>query len=253
MFFRKTASVLAPKLSCLFRRLLRDGELPLEWRIADVTPIPKGPLSVLVSNYRPISITQVLSKVFERLIAWRFGRSLERSGVLPSHQYSYRKRLGTCDALLDIVCDGQLELDRGGELAIAQIDFSAAFDRVNHGGLLFKLREAGVGSLILKVFQNFLSSSTQRVNVDGVFSSSIDVVSGVPQGSVLGPLLFLLYIADLPRLLQNELVGYADDSTLLCRIPHPRDRSSVAPSLNDDLAVISDWCSRCMGHVGESK
>ena len=253
MFFRKTASVLAPKLSCLFRRLLRGGELPLEWRIADVTPIPKGPLSVLVSNYRPISITQVLSKVFERLIALRFGRSLERSGVLPSHQYSYRKRLGTCDALYDIIYDGQLELTRGGELAIALIDFSAAFDRVNHGGLVFKLREAGVGGLILKVFQNFLSSCTQRVNVDGVFSSIIDVVSGVPQGSVLGPLLFLLYIADLPRLLQNELVGYADDSTLLCRIPHPRDRSSVAASLNDDLAVISDWCSRCMGHVGESK
>ena len=92
---------------------------------------------------------------------------------------------------------------------------------------MFKLREAGVGGLILKVFQNFLSSRTQRV-----------------KGSVLGPLLFLLYIADLPRLLQNELVGYADDSTLLCRIPHPRDRSSVAASLNDDLAVISDWCSR---------
>ena len=109
---------------------------------------------------------------------------------------------------------------------------------------MFKLREAGVGGLILKVLQNFLSSRTQRVKVDGVFSSSIDVVSGVPQGSVLGPLLFLLYIADLPRLLQNELVGYADDSTLLCRIPHPRDRSSVAASLNDDLAAISDWCSR---------
>ena len=127
---------------------------------------------------------------------------------------------------------------------LVQIDFSAAFDRVNHGGLVFKSREAGVGGLILKVFQNFLSSCTQRVKVDGVFSSSIDVLSGVPQGSVLGPLLFLLYIADLPRLLQNELVGYADDSTLLCRIPHPRDRSSVAASLNDDLAVISDWCSR---------
>ena len=102
-------------------------------------------------------------------------------------KYSYRKRLGTCDALLDIVCAGQLELDRGGELALVQIDFSAAFDRVNHGGLVFKLREAGIGGLILKVFQNFLSSRTQRVKVDGVFSSNIDVVSGVPQGSVLGP------------------------------------------------------------------
>ena len=152
--------------------------------------------------------------------------------------------------LLDIVCAGQLELDRGGELALVQIDFSVAFDRVNHGGLVFK---AGVGDLILNVFQNFLSSRTQRVKVDGVFSSSIDVVSGVPQGSVLGPLLFLLYIADLPRLLQNELVGYADNSTLLCRIPHPRDRSSVAASLNDDLAVISDWCSRCGMLVNPSK
>ena len=84
-------------------------------------------------------------------------------------------------------------------------------------------------------------------------SSSIDVVSGVLQGSVIGPLLFLLYIADLPRLLQNELVGYADDSTLLCRIPHPRDRSSVAASLNDNLAVISDWCSRWDMLVNPSK
>ena len=117
-----------------------------------------------------------------------------------------------------------MELDRGGELALVQIDFSAAFDKVNHGGLVFKLREAGVGVMILKVFQNFLSSRTQRVKVDGVCSSSIDVISGVPQGSVLGPLLFKLYIADLLGLLQNVLVGYADDSTLLCRIPHPRDR-----------------------------
>ena len=124
------------------------------------------------------------------------------------------------------------------------IDFSAAFDRVNHMGLVFKLREAGVGGMILKVFLNFLSSRTQRVKVNATCSSSIDVVSGVPQGSVLGPLLFLLYIADLPGLLQNELVGYADDSTLLCRILHPRDMSSVAASLNDDLAVISDWCSK---------
>ena len=145
-----------------------------------------------------------------------------------------QKDFGTCDALLDIVCSGQMELDRGGELALVQIDFSAAFESVNHVGLVFKLREAGVGGMILKVFQNFLSSHTQRVEVDGVCSSSIDVVSGVHQGSVLGPLLFLLYIADLPELLQNVLVGYADDSTLLCRIPHPRESSSVEASLNAD-------------------
>ena len=112
MFFQKTASVHAPKLSRLFRRLLRCGEFPLEWRIADVTPIPKGPLSALVCNYRLNSITPILQKVFERLISLRFSRFLERSGVLSSHQYSHRKSLGTCDALLDIVCAGQIELAR---------------------------------------------------------------------------------------------------------------------------------------------
>ena len=161
------------------------------------------------------------------------GRFLERSGVLSFHQYSYRKSLDTCDALLDIVCAGQMELDRGGELALVQIDFSAAFDRVNHRGLVSKLREAGVSGMILKVFQTFLSSRTQRVKVDGVCSSSIDVVSGVPQSSVLGPLLFLLYIADLSGLLQNVLLGYADGSTLLCRISNPRDRSSSCGSITE--------------------
>ena len=86
MFSQRTASVLASKVSRLFRRLLGCGELPLEWRIAVVTPIPKGSLSVLVCSYRPISITSVLSKVFEKLISFRFGRLFERSGVLSSHQ-----------------------------------------------------------------------------------------------------------------------------------------------------------------------
>ena len=134
MFIWKTASVLAPKLICLFRSLLRCGEFLLEWRIADVTPILKGPLSALVCNYRLISIAPILSQFFERLISLRFSRFLERSGVLSYHQYPYGKSLATCNAFLDIVFAGQMELDRGGELALVQIDFSASSDRVNHGG-----------------------------------------------------------------------------------------------------------------------
>ena len=91
------------------------------------------------------------------------------------------------------------------------------------------------------------------MKIGGVCSSSVVAVSGVPQGSVLCPLLFLLCIADLPGLLKNVLVGYADDSTLFCRIPYPRDRASVAASLNDDLAMISDWCSRWGMLVNPSK
>ena len=97
---KRTADVLAPRLSVVFRWLVRLGSFPACWRQANVTPIPKGPPSSSVANYRPISITSVLSKVFVRLVSFRLGRFMERSGVLPTTQFAYRKGLGTCDALL---------------------------------------------------------------------------------------------------------------------------------------------------------
>ena len=100
LFLKRTADVMAPSLSVVFRQLVRPGSFPACWRQANVTPIPKGPPSSSVSNYRPISITSVLPKVFERLVSVRLGRFLERSGVLPTTQFSYLKGLGTCDALL---------------------------------------------------------------------------------------------------------------------------------------------------------
>ena len=99
-FQKRTADVLAPRLSVQFRLLLRLGSFSTSWRRANVTPIPKGPFPSSVANYRPISITSVLSKVFERLVSVRLGRFMERSGVLPTTQFAYRKGPGTCDALL---------------------------------------------------------------------------------------------------------------------------------------------------------
>ena len=92
--------VLAPCLSVVFRRLVRLGSFPACWRQVNVTPIPKGPPSSSVANYRPISITSILPKVFERLVSVHLGRFMERSGVLPTTQFAYRKGIGTCDALL---------------------------------------------------------------------------------------------------------------------------------------------------------
>ena len=100
LFLKGTADVMAPSLSVVFRRLVRLGSFSACWRQANVTPIPKGPPFPSVANYRPISITSVLSKVFERLVSVRLKRFLERSGVLPTTQFAYRKGLGTCDALL---------------------------------------------------------------------------------------------------------------------------------------------------------
>ena len=243
LFYKKIAAVLAPKLSVIFRKLLRSGSFPACWRTANVTPVPKGPPSPDVVDYRPISITPVLSKVFERLIATPLGRFCEANGLFPPNQFAYRKGLGTCDCLLSMTHQLQSELDKGNECRVVLIDFSAAFDRVNHAGLIYKLSNLGVGGAVLSVISEFLTRRMQRVVVDGSYSEFEVVVSGVPQGSVLGPLLFILYTADMFSVVDNKLYNYADDSTLVAAVRSPADRVSVADSLNADLHRIGKWCS----------
>ena len=139
---------------------------------------------------------------------------MERSGVLPTTQFAYRKGLvGTCDALLCVSHTLQSALGSGQEARIVQIDFSAAFDSLNHLGILYKLCSVGIGGSILSILIEFLSNRSQQVMVDGCRSKLVDVVSGAPQGSVLGQLLFLLYTLELFSILENKLIGYADDST----------------------------------------
>ena len=131
LFLKRTADVMAPSLSVVFRLLVRLGSFPASWRQANVTTIPKGPPSSSVANYRPISITSVLSKVFERLVLIRLGRFMECSGVLLTTKFGYRKGLGTCDTLLCMSHTLQSAFESGMEARILQIDFSATFDRVS--------------------------------------------------------------------------------------------------------------------------
>ena len=117
-----------------------------------------------------------------------------------------------------------------------QIDFSAAFDRVNHPGILYKLCSMGIGGSVLSILTQFLSNRSQQVVVDGCRSKLINIVSGVPQGSVLSPLLFLFYI------LKNKLIFYADDSTLIAVVPSPDVRVAIEESLIRDIGRVSEWC-----------
>ena len=142
----------------------------------------------------------------------RLGRFMECSGVLPTTQFAYRKDLGTCDTLLCVSHTLQSALESGQEARIVQIDFSAAFDRVNHQGILYKLCFVGIGDSVLSILTQFLSDRSQHIMVDVCRSKLVNVVSGVPQGSVLGPLLFLLYTSELFSSLENKLIGYADGS-----------------------------------------
>ena len=125
-----------------------------------------------------------------------------------------------------------------------QIDFSAAFDRVNHlaSSIFYKLCSVNIGGSVVSILTQFLSNRSQQVMVDGCQSKLVNVVSGVPQGSALGPLLFLLYTSELFSILENKLIGYADDSTLMAVVPSSGVRVAVAESLIHDLGRVSEWC-----------
>ena len=133
----------------------------------------------------------MLTEYSDCLVSVRLGLFMEHNGVLPTTQFAYRKGMGTCDALLCVSHTLQSALESGQEARIVQIDFSAAFDRVNHQGILYRLCSVGIGSSVLSILTQFLSNRSQHVMVDGCRNKLVDV-SGVPQGSVLGPLLFLL-------------------------------------------------------------
>ena len=241
------APVLAPKVAAVFRLIIRRGAFPVCWRTANVTPIPKvQPSSVHAEDYRPISITPALSKVFERLLSKRLCRFIDNNDLLPKRQYGFRKGVSVCDALLDVTHCAQLAFDAGWESRLVSLDFSSAFDKVNHRGLLYKLRSLGVGGHFYNIVANFLTDRKQRVVVDGHLGPFGLVRSGVPQGSVLGPVLFNLYTADMWNGIESHMVAYADDTTLIMPVPSLQDRRVVAETLTRDILKIMSWCN-CWG------
>ena len=134
-----------------------------------------------------------------------------------------------------------------------QIDFSAAFNRVNHLGIFYKLCSVGIIGSVLSILTQFLSNRPQHVMVDGCRSKLVNVISGVPHGSVLGPLLFLLCTSELLSKEENKLIGYADDSTLVAVVPSPGVRVAIAESLIRNLDSFSEWCDLCWMKLNASK
>ena len=162
--------------------------------------------------------------------------------MLPTTQFAYWKGLGTSDALLCMSYTLQSALESGQDSQIVQIDFSAAFDRVNHLGILYKICSAGIRGSVQSILTQFLSNQSQQVMVDGCRSKLVNFVSEVPQSSVLDQLLFLLYTSELFFILENKPIGYADDSTLMAVVPSPGIRVAVAESLIRDFGRVTEWC-----------
>ena len=210
--------------------------------VLHITPVYKrnGPKNDK-NNFRPISILPTLSKVCESVIHERLLTHCAENDIISDRQAAYLKGDSTMSQLLYI--EHQIRLS-WGESKITQaafLDISAAFDKVWHKGLLAKLDQVGIDGILLRLFNSYLTDRKQCVIVDGVKSTLKNINAGVPQGSRLGPLLFIIFINDIVQEMESEILIFADDTTLLAS---GLDPAETAAQLNRDLCRISVWAKK---------
>ena len=238
-FLKNAASELAPALACIYNASLKQGAVPAEWKLANVAPIykQKGSRSE-AANYRPISLTSIVCKTLEHIIHSHVITHLDKQGLLTDFQHGFRKRRSCESQLAVTIHDLAQGLEKRGQVDVILLDFSKAFDKVNHAKLLHKDDFYGVRGDTLKWIKDWLSGRTQQVVVQNSTSKPAAVTSGVPQGSVLGPLLFLIYINDLPDHVSSSTPRmFADDCAFSRKIDSPADTAL----LQDDLNKLQEW------------
>jgi hypothetical protein len=239
MFYKKLARCLAEPITQLNRRIFSYGSLPSVWKTAVVVPIFKKGCSSNVSNYRPISLTCVACKIFETSIKKGVLKHFLDNELLNCNQHGFISKHSTCTNLLESLNDWTVNLRNGSCTRVAFIDFARAFDTISFSKLLIKLVNYGIDGKLLSVIQSFLCNRSQVVLVNGVKSESRNIISGVPQGSVLGPLLFVLYINDISNSLPRHVSSnfYADDAKLYTEIKSVNDVVNFQSCLDS----LSDW------------
>ena len=246
---KTVAHELAPALTFLFQQSYDSGFVPTQWKQALVTSIyKKGPKSD-PSNYRPISLTCICCKTMEHVVLSHIAKHLNTHNIILDSQHGFRERLSTVTQLLTSTHDWASTLEHRGQTDAVLLDFSKAFDTVPHLRLSAKLNYYGIRGPTLSWVESFLSGRSQSVTVNGTCSSWEHVTSGVPQGSVLGPALFLIYINDIHDQIQSELKLFADDSIVYREIVTPEDHSI----LQKDLDQLSNWSSKWLMHFNIKK
>ena len=237
---KHTATSITSAITTLFNMSITSGKIPCEWKTAQVVPIPKSQQKADPSNYRPISLLPILSKLLEKHIHACLLEHLEVHSPISEKQWGFLKGKSTTGVLLTAIDGWHQALEMGEDVCSVFLDLSKAFDKVPHIPLLSKLAHLNVPKTLFDWLHNYLCQRLQYVVVNGESSASTCVISGVPQGSVLGPLLFLIYINGLTQIPLNNgthLLLYADDILIYRRIQTQMDYHL----LQQDVGALETW------------
>lgn len=226
-------------LTIIYRKSLEDSEIPTDWRLANVTPIFKKGSKADAGNYRPISLTCYGSKIMERIIKEKLTQYIEENKIIYDSQHGFRNNRSCLTNLLEFMEYVTGYVDQGEPMDIIFLDLKKAFDKVPHSRLMIKISALGINGKIYDWIKAWLRDRKQRVVVNGEESEWVDVSSGVPQGSVLGPLLFLIYINDVDEYIRSKIFKFADDAKIVGGV---RTLEGVNV-IKNDLIALSRWCS----------
>ena len=233
-------------LSIIFNTSLSEGTVHNDWRCAEVTAIFKKGDKSSPGNYRPVSLTSVICKVLESFIREQLVLFMEGNNMFSSCQHGFKSHRSCVTQLLDVMNDLTELIENGDSIDVLYLDFRKAFDTVPHQRLSNKLKAYGIDGNLLNWIQSFLSGRKQRVKVNNSDSDYSQVKNGIPQGSILGPVLFIIFINDLPDLTQNICKIFADDTKI-----YGSDDKFV--SIQDDLFKLMQWSNTWQLHFNTDK
>ena len=231
-------------LTQIFKLSLRKSTVPDDWKVANITPIHKSGSVKLVSNYRPISLTSIVSKLLEKLLKAAIMKHVMENELLNSSQHGFMAKKSCLTNLLHCLEEVTAILDSGDCVDILYLDFAKAFDKVQHKRLLSKLEALNIKGEILAWIKAWLSNRKHRVVLNGKQSDWCAVPCSVPQGSVLGPILFIIYINDIDGCIEDIialLLKFADDTKVIKRISTVADNLALQDVINNLMAWAKKW------------
>ena len=243
---KECAKELVKPLSQLFALCFRCGVQPESWKTANVVPIHKRSSRSVLKNYRPVSLLCIMSKVMETIVNRQLMNHLERQQLLTPHQFGFRRGIGTADALQALHNAWVGIVGQGGAARILAVDIAGAFDRVSHVGILYKVRKLGITGTLHSWLSSYLDGRSLQCLVGGQISSLYQISAGVPQGSILGPTLFLIYVNDAADVLDGnaQLEAYADDTTLYSLVSSAQCPRDAAHTLQVSTNRLHEWGCR---------